>query len=239
MNTTHPSRLLKLLRRLCAFFEFASVILGCLILVEGFIVVPFNASTPGQKASESIYEFQFDLVPPTGHLLSTGNGGDAVRISNLRGTVAVDQAAMPSPLLSFVRWHAASLALNAALAALIFGLLRRLFENVKAGEVFSAKSVRQIRQIGWSLLGYALIRMGVGSVLDYYISTYLAAHVELHGITTSFLSPPSGDFDANVLFGHVHFRLSLNCVFWGLCMFALAEVFRQGLLLREENELTV
>jgi len=118
--------------------------------------------------------------------------------------------------------------------AALFELLRRLFRNVGRGESFTPQSVRLVQIVGGSLIVFSLIAAIGESWFAHAMYGYLADHTQVFISGTPVRLPP-GD-NAPVL-GRVPFRSA--AFYSGLLVLALAEVFRQGLALQCDNELTV
>jgi hypothetical protein len=231
-------RVLSFLRNSFYFLEWASAILAILLIVQCWILAPFELSTPGLRVGPPIYKFQFELEPPLSSLVYHGTTTGNVWVTNFRADVLIGQAPTPSTLLNFYRWRATSNSLLLLMSCAIFSLVRRLFDNVKQGDVFSFRSVQQIRLMGWCFLLYSAVASLMNSALDWFIARDLLQHISIAGLRTAFVS---ADYEGGMNFwvNQLHIKLDLTSVFMALLAFALSEVFRQGLLLRQENELTV
>jgi len=233
------SRLLSFLRNSFFFLEWMSAIFAVLLLVISLIIAPYILSTPGRGTlAEPIYRLKFDLLPPLMPVAYHGPSGGTVELQNLRADVIVKQSAIPGTLLNFVRLRSASDCLLLILACAVFSQLRRLFDNVKRGEAFSLASVQLIRMIGWCCLGYAAAASVAACALDWLIARDLRQHLTLEHLSTGFISADvSGAI--NFYFGQLHLTLDVTTLGVALLAFVLAEVFRQGVRLKQENELTV
>jgi len=232
------SRLLSVLRNSLFFLEWMSAVFAVFLLALGLAFAPYFVSTPGLTLGMPIYRLKFDLQPPLQPLPYQGSSAGTVLLQNVQGDIIVQQSANPGTLLNFVRLRIASSCLLLILACAIFSQLRRLFDNVKRGEAFSLASVQLIRMIGWCCLGYAAAASVVASALDWLIGRDLRQHLALGRLTTSFASADgAGGIDFH--FDELHLRLDLTTLWIALLAFVLAEVFRQAVLLKQENELTV
>ena len=232
------SRLLSFLRSSFFFLEWTSAVCAVFLLALGLILAPYFLSTPGLTLNMPIYRLKFDLQPPLPPMAYHGASGGTVVLQDVQGNMIVQQAANPGTLLNFVRLRTASSCLLLILACAVFSLLRRLFDNVKQGEAFSLKSVQLIRMIGWCCLGYAAVASVVASALDWLIARDLHQHLTLGYLRTEFVAA-NVDGDINFFFNRWHLQLDLPTLGIALLAFVLAEVFRQGVLLKQENELTV
>lgn len=237
-------RTLSFLRSTFFFFEWASGVFALFILVFSLVFAPYVLSTPRTGPGVSgwgppIYRFQFSLSPfQTAPVEYHGAAQGSVMVTNLRADVLVSSAEYPSRLLTFLRWRSVTASLLLGLMCAIFSLVRRLFDNVKRGEAFSRQSVRLIRWMGWSCIIFAVTESLLNSVLDWWIAADLRQHLMIKGLDTVFLSADTeGGF--NFFLGQLHLKLDLTTVFIGLIAFAIAEVFRQGVAMKEESELTI
>lgn len=116
----------------------------------------------------------------------------------------------------------------------LFELLRRLFRNVGRGDSFTPQSVRLVQSIGVSLIVFWLVSSLAAGWFAYAAYDYISQHTQIAVSGTPVQLPPAG---AHGWFGEIHI---FDWVFFsGLLVLALAEVFRQGLALKRDNELTV
>lgn len=241
------SRVVSVLRNTFCFLEWASAIFAVLIVVLSWVVAPYALAAPSTPKIGSgvsgwgppIYRFRFDLPPlQTAAVDYRGTSNGSVMVTNLSAELLVSQAENPSRLLTFLRWRSMASSLLLALLCAIFSLVRRLFDNVKIGEAFSLKSVQLIRLMGWCCLISSITASVLNSVLDWSIASDLRQHLAINGLSTGFLSADT-EGGINFFFGQLHLKLDLSTLLIGLLAFALAEVFRQGVLMKEEHELTV
>jgi hypothetical protein len=137
------------------------------------------------------------------------------------------------------------LILSALFYTALFDLLRRLFRNVGRGESFTRQTVRLVQIIGFSLLAFSIVSAFADGLFIHALYSYLAQHATIFVSGTAIHLPQPQDFkfsgshevtfsssgDGSV-FGSPLF-------FTGLLVLALSEVFRQGLVLKSEHDLTV
>lgn len=115
----------------------------------------------------------------------------------------------------------ANLSVLVVLLSLVLWLvtqLRRVFRTLRDGQPFAAANVSRIRQVGWAVILGELARAGTIFFESYYAST----HFTVGGIR--FVASQ----DINVA-----------AIFSGLVILIIAEVFREGTRLDEEQSLTV
>jgi len=165
---------------------------------------------------------------------ANGEGGPALSARAFNGnvTMTVDKPAGAIELLK--RYGLPLLLIYAVFFAALFELLRRLFRNVGRGESFTPQSVRLVQVVGGALIIFSLISAVGESWFAQAMYAYLTEHTQFAISGTSVRLPPAENTQlvARLPFGSPVF-LS------GLLVLALAEVFRQGLALQSESDLTV
>lgn len=128
------------------------------------------------------------------------------------------------------------LLLHCLFAVVVLDLLRRLFRNVGRGESFTSQTVRLVQFLGGSLIVFSIVSAFGENWFAHAAFSYLLQHTDVVVGGTPVTLPHT---DVH----HMHFGHWLpfgRGGFWyGLLVLALAEVFRQGLALRRDNELTV
>lgn len=174
--------------------------------------------------------------------------GSIFTLTTLRGAVVltVDDA---RGLLDVLKHHGLPVfILNAAFYTVLFDLLRRLFRNVSRGQSFTQPNLRLVQGIGVSLLVFSIVAAVAESWFHHALFSYLSQHAWLTVSGTTIHLPPQPDFTVG---GHAHFTAKAEfssgggfpfgtpIFFTGLLVLALSEVFRQGLALKSENDLTV
>jgi hypothetical protein len=231
-----PSRLLIFLRGVFYFLEWATIAAAVVVLEQTWVGTS-HAVHPPEVMHWGIpfYRFQFDFSPPLAlaPIKYHGVPTESLWMANFHADLMAGQEGTPKGILAFMHWEAVSRSLLLLLTAAIFSLLRRLFDNVKKGAIFSMKSVRLIRLMGWCFVIYFALVSAIGNGLNHLISRNLSLEL----LDTDFSSASRGAVRLFLL--PPHLDLDLTAIFFGLFAFALAEVFSQGLLLKEENDLTV
>jgi hypothetical protein len=165
---------------------------------------------------------------------ASSQGGPALSASAFNGnvTMTVDKPAGAIEVLK--RYGLPLLLIYAIFFAALFELLRRLFRNVGRGDSFTPQSVRLVQIVGGALIVFSLISAVGESWFAHAMYAYLTEHTQIAISGTSVHLPPPENTQliARLPFGSPVF-LS------GLLVLALAEVFRQGLALQRESDLTV
>jgi len=118
----------------------------------------------------------------------------------------------------------------------LFDLLRRLFRNVGRGESFTRQSVYLVQIVGGSLIVYSIASAFAERWFADVMLTYLAEHAVVTVSGTPLHLPAPGGM---AMLHYNGFPFHSPVFFSGLLVLALSEVFRQGLALKNENDLTV
>lgn len=104
------------------------------------------------------------------------------------------------------------------LALWVLGLLRSLIRAIRAGRPFAAANASRVRLIGWAVIIGEIVRVSV----VYFENRYAMTHFAAPGL--QFVARPD---------------ISLVAIVHGLIILALAEVFRAGTRLDEDQSLTI
>ncbi len=183
---------------------------------------PIHGDFMGQPASLA-------LQPEAG-----GQGEPLLNVRAFNGniTMTVDK---PSGVIELLKRYGLPLLLiYAVFVTALFDLLRRLFRNVGRGNSFTPQSVRLVQIVGAALIVFSLIS-AVGEIwFAHAMYAYLTEHTQITISGTSVHLPPAEHMPS---LGRFPFGSSV--FFSGLLVLALAEVFRQGLALKRESDLTV
>lgn len=182
--------------------------------------------------------------PATGHLLGqpgsmslTSSDGDANFLASAFGgnlTLTVERA---RGLVALLRQYGLPvLLLNMVFLAALFELLRRLFRNVERGESFTRDTVQLVQGVAALLILFSFVLAFAEGLFSYHLFTYLTQHavITVSGTPVHLPAPryemfPRGNgflFDSPLFYS-------------GLLVLALSEVFRQGLVLKDEHALTI
>jgi hypothetical protein len=181
---------------------------------------PVHGEVGGQQA-------EFSLQPAPGGQVF------AVHVFNGNATMVVNAPAQLIALL--IGYGLPLLLIHALFLVVLFDLLRRLFGAVGRGESFTPQSVRLVQIVGGTLIVFSVISTMVKSWVAGVIFTFLMQHTAITVSQAPVRLPQVGMHPMQ--FGHWPFG---DGMFWsGLLVLALAEVFRQGLALKREHDLTV
>jgi hypothetical protein len=146
----------------------------------------------------------------------------AIVIDHIEGTVTFKRPENATQILASIKWPFVVTMLCTGCASLaILELLRRMFKSVERGEIFSAANIQNVRAIGFLLVTSSILKfIAVGWLVD-RMATYVTQHVA--GKMTL-----ASTYEGN-----------LSGLGTGFVILALAEVFRQGLRLKEDTQFTI
>ena len=165
---------------------------------------------------------------------ASGQGEPALSASAFNGNVTMTVDNSSGVIERLKSYGLPLLLIHAVFFAALFELLRRLFRNVGRGDSFTPQSVRLVQVVGGALVGFSLISAVGESWFAHAMYAYLSEHTQIAISGTSVRLPPAGNLP---LLGR--FPLHSPVFYCGLLVLALAEVFRQGLALQRESDLTV
>lgn len=142
-------------------------------------------------------------------------------------------------LIEVVKHHGFPvLFLHGLFSVLLFELLRRLFRNVVRRESFTWQNVRLVQTIGISLIAFSLLSAFAENWFAHAVYSYLADHAVVSISGTPLQMPHGMAHHFRIGWSH-SFPFGTPLFFSGLLVLALSEVFRQGMVLKSENDLTV
>ena len=127
----------------------------------------------------------------------------------------------------------------------LFEVMARLFRNVEKGQCFTPQSLRYVQVIGFSLLVFFLIDAAASGWRDYFFLDFISRHGEPQ-IASAPMKLPSGEVMNFPIFKSgrplnvkLESAFDWSYLFAGLLVLALSEVFRQGMKLKKDSELTI
>lgn len=155
----------------------------------------------------------FALAPNEHRVTSSTLDVENVRIDDAEGTLYFSPRSS-----SVVVAGAIGLIAFAALSAWILGNLKGVFGTLRAGRPFVPANATRIRRVGWGLISLEAVQA---------VMTYASSHSVMTQFTAEGMRfHPRVDVDPMVVIG-------------ALIVFVIAEVFREGSRLDEEQSLTV
>lgn len=182
---------------------------------------PLNINIGGQPGTVGLRASNGD----SDFTLTAFKGAITLFVARAGGLIEViKHYGLPVVLISFVFFAA------------LFDVLRRLFRNVGLGNSFTRESVSLVQIIGGSLLVYSIVSAFAENLFAHAVYSYLASHAIVTISGTQLHFPEAGHFHMPHGGG---FPFGSPIFFSGLLVLALSEVFRQGLALKAEHDLTV
>ena len=193
-------------------------------LPSSFHFGPIHTQVLGHEA-----EFSLQAAPD-------GQNTPVFRATALDGNITTTVKEVPGIITLLKRYGLPLWLAYALFLAALFDLLRRLFDNVGRGQSFTLQSVRLVQIVGLALIAFAFVSTIAENWFAYSIYSYLLQHSEITVSGTPLRLPEISAYPVEP--GH-WLPLERETFWCGLLVLALAEVFRQGLALRQENELTI
>ncbi len=218
-------------------FRWVFAILDVLAVFVAVAIIVVMAIDPKMPAGLHFGPVPVEIMgQPGSFVLRAVNRDSDFTLTALRGSLLlfVHQA---GGLIEVLKHYALPLLLiRTIFLAIMFDLLRRLFRNVGRGESFTPQSVRLVQTVGGALIVYSLV----------WRLPMPGSRTRCSAISRS---TPSSRFPGHrCIFPrrrarHFRFRMGFPSAtarsYSGLLVLALSEVFRQGLALKNENDLTV
>lgn len=147
------------------------------------------------------------------HVMARDFPAGTARLTKVTGTLqftAPSKRALVAPLLT--------LTVMLLLAVWVVQQLRELLRAISGGRVFDPRNARYVQRIGWAVIAAEPLRAWI----TYSANTYAASRFVADGMR----------FVWNV-------DVNLSAVFCGLVILVIAEVFRAGTKLDEDQSLTI
>ena len=179
-------------------------------------------------SSHRLAEVALTFKPGVYQLTMTKGQVSDVALTDVHGTLEMNGTSANAELASLVRWDLVlRLAVGLAFSYLLCDLLCKLCANVECGEIFSEKNTRPVRHLGFVIIGAQVVSFALGAWYAHLLTGFLEQRVVAEGVRLQIYQKGT------------MFSLDLGIVVTGCLVLALSEVFRQGLALKQENELTV
>lgn len=206
-------------------------LIGAVVVVIMMVIGPLGTAGKGTTHISGQVTTEVSASPAPGTLMLQSKAGSGrIYVSEITAVVSDKDA---GPLRQLTQTYGLPFHLvDMLFLVIVFDLLRRLFRNVERGESFTPQTIRLVRLTGLSLIVFSL----VSAVLDGMFSGAVMEYLRTHAI----LSEPAVRWlDASPHEARFHINLESPIFFAGLLILALSEVFRQGLALKNENDLTI
>ena len=208
-------------------------VLAVLCAVAVCLAILINPKLP---AGAQFGPVAIDLLGEPGTVALRPAGGDSdFTVTALRGAVSLSSEKAGGLVEVLKHWGLPMVLMNTIFFAVLFDLLRRLFRNVGRGDSFTLQSVRLVQVLGGWLILFSLVSAFAEHWFNEAAFGYFAQHTTMTISGTTLHLPVPRDR----ILPHVGFPFGSPVFFSGLLVLALSEVFRQGLVLKNENDLTV
>lgn len=218
-------------------FHWVFLVLEGIFALAAVAVLVVLAVNPHLPPGAHFGPVSLDVLGQPGSITLRATGAEAnVFVSLLRGNITFLVANAGGLIEILKQYGLTALLLKMIFCAALFDLLRRLFRNVGRGESFSRSTVRLVQWVAGLLIGFSFAAAFAQGLFEHAVIAYLTGHavITVSGTPIHFPAPHYAAFPHGGGFplGHPIF-------FTGLLVLALSEVFRQGLALKNENELTI
>jgi hypothetical protein len=239
MTTSLP----RFLRLLFTVFEIV-IVVGTLLLLSTLVIFRVTRTW---DYSCAIGRVGLTINPAVYHLDSTTSKHVAVSVDDLSGRVLIRPAGTGSFFSGLFLPLFGSILCKSLMSVCLCDLLRRLFRGVERRDVFSAAEIRNIRKMGALIVALAVVSAILGHWSRNYSWEFVNKNITAQGaLGIQLHQQPSNiqgallDISGNdpLLLGS-NWTIDFRGILLGLVLIGLSEALRQGLALREENELTV
>jgi hypothetical protein len=144
-------------------------------------------------------------------------------VGRIEGVVTLEHPDEAAEAMASAKWpFAFSVLCTGAASLAVLELFRRMLKSVEMGEVFTLSNIQNVRKIGILLVASCILKAVAAAWLVVRMSALVGPHMA------------GGRFALESSSGG-----GLPGLATGLMILALAEVFRQGLTLKEESDLTI
>lgn len=239
------------LRRLFVFLE-----IGVAVFFVGSILIVFiMPRMSGAMKSISMGDVRIEIPRETYSIESETIKGDEIYLDKIQGTVEVKEpvdidlysSSTMAPYILLLAFYGSCL-------FFVCELFRRLFKHVSEGDAFAEPNIRLLHKIG-----VVIILMHIGGAFGtswalYENRSMLEENLEAEGVTLLHEARiPDAGYGLRIEGIHIKLsneflgiskgkfmlRIYFVGIIGGLLLIGIGEAFRQGLVLKQENELTV
>jgi len=250
---SHRKSTANTLRRIFVFLECLSLV--GLVFTLGVLFFFLTQSGGDMGKSYSLGEVQIE-IPEESYLLESDQvKGESIFLDKVRGQIDVKNPEDLNGYLSSMFWYTAPVIfIYWGGLFVVSELLRRLFKNVHDGNSFTEGNVRIFHKLGVTIIVFSILSSLGLSLIKFTSAKFLEENVDASGVEISYdvndYTPGFGVYVEDVLVRFTVSELKIYGgkfgldipLFWilaGLLLIGIGEAFRQGLLLKKENELTV
>jgi hypothetical protein len=217
-------------------FRWIFTVLVGLMIFAAFVVCVVMLINPHLPPGAHFGPISIDLGGngPGTVLLRPANGDFDFRMTAFHGTVTFLIGKAGGLIETMKRYGLPLWLLHILFLTALFELLRRLFRNVGRGDSFSQGTVRLVQTVAALLIASSFILAFARDLFGNAVISYFVQHAVITISGTQVRLPAAGVG----MYRH-HFAFDGAMFFYGLLVLALSEVFRQGIALKKENELTI
>ncbi len=220
---SYSSRLLSNLR---ALFGIGRTLAACFLVAHPVIVLFL-----GDKVPMPVGEIYFKSPAVSVRGESDAIKNPAGKVTELRGKLSLRPVSTSQS--SFHRaLSLLPMMVGIAFALLVCHWMWGLCRNVENGEIFSANNLKLVRWLGILLVIEPLVLGVLGIWNAQLLAEYARENISVGGLQSELPM-------AKLFFGSGSGGFDIGAIVIGLLVLCLAEVFRQGLLLKQDAELTV
>jgi hypothetical protein len=186
--------------------------------------ISFGGPIEGQSPAGEISVGPFGMKMDEGAFSAATRDfkAQAVVVDHIEGTVTFKRPENAAQILATIKWpFVVAMLCTGCPGLVILELLRRMFQSAERGEIFSSTNIGNVRAIGFVLIASSILKFMAVEWLASRMATFVTQHVV-----------------ANVTFASTYPGY-LSGLGTGFVILALAEVFRQGLKLKEDTQFTI
>ncbi len=222
-------------------FVIIGMLAACALLTFGGKKLLAAGNSDGPiDVSLDIGEISFSLPKEGYSITSESFDADEIIIEDAAGKISVQNPKNVDQFLSiFFAPMIALILFGGGMVIAILECFRRLFRNVRQGESFHPKTVSLIHKLGGLIIALEIGATFCSTWIHLRISKFLRDNLQFEGIETEFLWPGAGPLKLGVGAAETTFSVNIYGILAGFMVIAIGEAFRQGVLLKQEHELTI
>lgn len=231
--------------RFSNFLKWSFKILKWVVVCVGaMVLLIFFTANPDLENSDSdisleVGKFLLQLDESSYAIHTRFEKSNDVVIEELQGSVKIKDVRAADQFYRSLKGPLIFIFVTAvALGFYTLHLLHQLFACISAGESFSDKSIRCIRNIGILTIAATLSGGFLIGYIDWIQSSWLKENLILEGIQVVGKPSQQGTIGLRIN-DTIRFQFDVLGLFVGFMFFAIGEAFRQGKQIQEENQLTI
>lgn len=218
MNSRGHTHLLTFFKGLT---EGAFYLVICLFILSLAI---FILSISGEETLLSAWPAEFTHKPETHNLVA-----DKPAVANATLLTSHAELVFSSNTPGYYVLKLADIIIPFTVAFFVILSLRKLFRNLLRTQPFTIDNIRQIRQVAYLLL--MLVPLGLLRTIMYH--RYIRAHIQVEDLD---YAPLDQWLTKTAPALWLEYELNTDALLAGLLLLVLAQIFRSGVVIKEENE---